>query len=273
MANAPAGAAQYLARFSEQSIACSPYALQKLGIDRSRCSLKIEDYTILCIPFQFGFKRSLFMASLSNQELAFFQKYVNAIANLSISFIQPGRVEPLHFFIRCTLVQIGQMKGRENVGLFVIDYKSTPDELVRILGNFLEFQDKLRFQYEDYGKKVIRVTPDAAKIMGYNMFATIADDTPNGRRIQVVNINSQMMEHLEAAGAPVRAPGTAAQYQLFFKKYRVAASGTVETAVQLPQGIVRTVTKMNFSPELVEIIDDYWLSILNAPKQAGNAQH
>ena len=267
MTNAPVGAAQYLARFSEQSITCSQYALAKLRVDRSRCSLKIEDYMILCIPFQFGFKRSLFIASLSKQELVFFQKYVNNIANLSISFLQPGRPEPLNFFIRCTLTQIGQMKDRENVGLFVVDYKNTPDELVRILGGFLELQDKLRFLYDDYSKKAIRVTPDAAKIMGYNMFATIADGTPDGRRIQVVNLHSKMMEHLEAAGAPVRTPGTKVEFQLFFKKFRVAASGTVETAVQLPQGIVRTVTVLNFSPELVEIIDDYWLNVNNVIQQ------
>jgi hypothetical protein len=273
MANAPAGITQYFARFSEKSIACSPYALQKMGVDRSRCSLKIADYTILCIPFQFGFKRSLFMASLSKQELVFFQKYINAIANLSISFLQPGRTVPLNFFIRCTLVQIGQMKDRENVGLFVIDYKNTPDELIRIFGGFLELQDKLRLQYSDYAKKVIRVTPEAAKIMGYNMFATIADGTSNGRRIQVVNLNSQMLEHLEAEGAPVRVPGTAAQYQLFFKKYRFTATGTVETAVRLPQGIVRTVAKLNFSPELVELIDDYWINLKNILKQEGYAYH
>ena len=87
MANVPTGIAQYVARFGEQSIACSPYTIAKLGVDRAHCSLKIEDYTILCIPFQFGFKRSLFIASLSKQELVFFQKYVNNIANLSISFL------------------------------------------------------------------------------------------------------------------------------------------------------------------------------------------
>ena len=268
MAVAPAGAAQYLARFGEQSIACSPYALTKLGVDRSHCSLKIEDYMILCIPFQFGFKRSLFIASLSQQELVFFQKYVNSIANLSISFIQPGRTEPLNFFIRCTLTQIGQMKNRENVGLFVVDYKTTPDELVRIFGAFLEFQDKLKFQYDDYSKKIIRLTPDAAKIMGYNMFATISDGTPEGRRIQIVNMNSKMLEHLEAAGAPVRSSGDKTEYQLYFKKYRVTVSGKVETAVRLPQGIVRTVSNINFSPELVELIDDYWLNIYKIPQRA-----
>ena len=67
MASIPGGPAQFLTRFGDQSIACSQYALTKLGVDRSRCSLKIDDYVILCIPFQFGFRRSIFLASLSKQ--------------------------------------------------------------------------------------------------------------------------------------------------------------------------------------------------------------
>jgi hypothetical protein len=268
MANAPAGAAQYLARFSEQKIACNQYALTKLGVDRSHCSLKIEDYVILCIPFQFGFKRSLFMASLSQQELLFFQKFVNSTANLNISFIIPGKAEPLKFFIRCTVVQLGQMKDRENVGIFVVDFKLAPDELVRILGGFLEFQDKLRYQYDDYGRTAIRINPDTAKIMGYNQFATIDNGTPDGKRIQPVNLSSKAIEHLESAGSPVRDKGTGVNYQLFFKKYRISVSGTVEKSSTLPQGIVRTMARLEFSPELVEVIDDYWLNVRTGRREA-----
>jgi len=266
MANAPTGSAQYIARFSEQSIACSQYALTKLGVDRSHCSLKIDDYVILCVPFQFGFKRSLFLASLSKQELTFFQRYINGIVGLSIAFLPPGRTEPIKFFIRCTLSTVGQMKDRENVGLFVIDFKSTPDDLVVMLGEFLEQQERLKFQYEDYGKSMIHITPDTAKIMGYNMYATIMEPGSAARRIQAVNVSSKAIEHLEAAGSPVRKPGAAVAYQLFFQKYRISMAGTVDTAVQLPQGIVRTVSKLSYSPELVEIIDDYWLVARSQPQ-------
>jgi hypothetical protein len=268
MASAPTGPAQYLARFSEQSIACSQYALTKLGVDRSHCSLKIDDYVILCVPFQLGFKRSLFLASLSKQELTFFQRYLNGIVGLSIAFNPDSRSEPVKFFIRCTLSTVGQMKDRENVGLFVVDFKSSPDDLVVMLGSFLEQQDRLRFQYDDYGKTMIHVTPEVSKMLGYNMYATIMSPGDPAKRIQVVNLNSKIIEHLEAAGSPVRKTGFSVAYQLFFQKYRISAAGTVETAAQLPQGIVRTVSNLSYSPELVEIIDDYWLSTRSKPSQA-----
>jgi len=268
MANVPSGPAQYLARFGEQTIAGSIYALAKLGIDRANCSLKIEEYIILCVPFQLGFKRSIFLASLSSQELVFFQKYTNSTVGLSISMNPNKRPEPLKFFLRCNLATVGQMKGRENVGLFVLDYKTSPDEMVKIMGNFMENQERYRLQYNDYGKTQIKMTKEASKMMGFNMYATIAEAKANPRRIQVFNLNSKFIEHMEASGSPVLNPGTAVSYQLFFQKYRISATGTVNGAASLPQGIIRTIATLDFCPELVEILDDYWSQVReNASKK------
>jgi hypothetical protein len=258
MANAPTGPAQYLARFSEQTIAGSKYALAKLGVDRANCSLKIEEYLILCVPFQLGFKRSIFMASLSNQELVFFQKYANKTVGLSLALNPNKRPEPVKFFLRCNLSNIGQMKGRENVGLFVVDYKASPDEMVNMLGSFLENQERIKAQYEDYGKTPVKMTPEVSKLIGYNMYAVVTQSGAEPRRIQVFSLSSKTLEHMEAAGAPVRQAGTVVTYQLFFKKYRIVANGKVKAAGILPQGLVRTVSDLEFSPELVEILDDYW---------------
>ena len=258
MGSTPTGIAQYLARFGEQTIVGSQYALKKLGVDRAACSLKIEEYVILCIPFQMGFKRSIFLASLSKQELAFFQKYANTKVGLSLSLNPNNRPLPLKFFLRCSLSTLGQMKGRENVGLFVLDYINTPDELVNILGHYLENQDRLKAQYEDYGKTSIRMTPAAAKIMGFNMYATITEANVEPRRIQVFNLSSKSLEHMEALGAPLRKQDTSVTYQLFFQKYRVNVAGIVTSSEVLPQNIVRTTANLEYCPELVEILDDYW---------------
>jgi hypothetical protein len=261
MANAHAGPAQYLLKYGDQSIACNQYALMKLGVDRIHCYLKIDEYVILCIPFQLGFKRSLFLASLSGQELNFFQRYINGIVGLSIRFSPDKKQEPIKFFIRCTLMTLGRMKGRENVGLFAVDYKTTPDDLVFLLGNFMESQVRLRAQYDDYGHSVIRMTPDAAKLLGYNMYATITEPNAQEKRIQIFNLSTKTIDHLEAASSTERPPGTSVAYQLFFRKYRVSVAGTVNNVGRLPQGIIRTAANLAFCPELVEIIDDYWYTI------------
>jgi hypothetical protein len=265
MTNVHVGPAQYLSKYGDQSIACNQYVLTKLGVDRIHCHLKIDDYVILCVPFQLGFKRALFLASLSRQELSFFQRYINGIAGLSIGFSPDKKQAPMQFFIRCNLVTIGQMKGREDVGLFAIDYKITPDDLVILLGNFLENQTRLKAQYEDYGNSFIKMTPDTAKFLGYNMYATITEPNVREKRIQVFNLSTKTLDHLEAVTSTERTPGTSVAYQLFFKKYRVSVAGTVNNAGRLPQGIIRTAANLAFCPELVEIIDDYWYTVRTNP--------
>jgi hypothetical protein len=247
-------------QYGDQSIACNQYALGKLRVDQANCSLKIEDYVISCAPFQLGFKRSIFLAYLSKQELAFFNRYINGLVGLSIAFASGRRNnEMIKFFIRCNLATVGQMKGRDNVGLFVVDYRNTPADLVVLLGAYLENQKRLHAQYEEYGNTAIKITADVAKLIGYNMYSTITEPTTGEKRIQVFSLSSKTIEHLEAAGSPVRNPGSPAAYQIYFKKFRISAAGTITEAVKLPQGIVKTSANLAFSPELVEIIDDYYL--------------
>jgi len=181
MHTATSSASQYLIRFPEKIVACSQYALARLGVDRSRCLLKVDDFVLLCAPLQLGFRKAILMAALSAQELVHFQRYRNGIAGLSMEFALPNRTEPLKLFVRSTIAEIGQMKGRENVGLFIVDYKSTPDDLAVILGSYLEDQEKLGTQYEDYGQTLVKMTPEIAKVMGYNQYAVAADPSGNGR--------------------------------------------------------------------------------------------
>jgi hypothetical protein len=264
MANAPA--AQYISRFGDQSIAGSQYALKKLGVDRSDCFLKIEKYMILCVPFQLGFKRSIFMASLSKQEMLFFQRYVNNIVGLSIALNPDNRPKPLKFFIHGTLSTLGKMKDRENAGLFVIDYKVSPDEMTLMLGHFMELEERIKSQYDDYGKTPIKITPEAAQAMGYNMYATVSDGKGEPRRILVLSLNSKFLEYAESADAPALLPGTSVTYQLFFKKYRISIMGRINATGPLPmQKVKRSVANIEFNPELVEIIDDYWYK--SSPKK------
>lgn len=263
----PTSATQYRERFEDRTIACSQYAIGKMGVDRSRCLLKIDDYVILCAPFQLGFRRAVLIASLSRQEIAFFLKYKGGLVGLSMEFHGDKKLEPVKLFLRANLVELGQMKGRENVGLLVVDFKSTPDDLASILGSFLEGQERLETQYRDYARTPVRFTPDAAKALGYNQYALASDGTGE-RRIQVYALTSQTLEFLEASGASERAPGTPLNIQLFFRKYRVAATGRVLEATRMPTGIVRTKAALDFSAELVEILDDYWFASRPAPRSA-----
>ncbi|MCX7656491.1 MAG: hypothetical protein N2Z76_08200 [Treponemataceae bacterium] len=251
----------YLQRYGDLQVPCTPYTLKKLGFEQGLCLLKVDDYNLMIAPFQLGFKRSVFMGSLSKQEILFFQKYTNSIAGLSLGFSVPTRKEPLLFFIRCTILSITPMKGRDTVALFTLDYKNSPDEYIGILGAYLEGQDQLKQLYESYGKEEIRFTPEVARIMGYNLYATIKDTSGQEGRIQIFSLNSKTMVHLEGPHVQERVPGSKVVFQLYFKKYRCTLSGTIQASSRLSSGILRTTSTLDFSPQLIEILDDYYFTV------------
>jgi hypothetical protein len=269
MAVIPTGSVQFLARFENSTIVCNPYAIAKLGIDSRQCFLKLDEYIILCSPFQLGFKRGVFVASLTHQELSFFQKYVNQMVGLSITFNQGGK-EPVKLFLRCNLAQVGQMKGRENSGLIVVDFKSIPEDLIQIFGHYLEQQDLFKVLYEDLAATSIRMTAAVAKLTGYNMYATVSEQGGVGKRIQVYHFHTKMMEHIETGNGPGRETGTALTYQLYFQKYRFLVNGKVVSSEAMQNDIMKITAALDFSPELVEIVDDYWFQVRSNPNALGN---
>jgi hypothetical protein len=199
--------------------------------------------------------------------MTFFQKYQKTIVGLSLSFTHPAgkALGPLKFFIRCNLVSVNPVEKRENTGIIELEYKSIPDELIIMLGHFLDSQELIKTLYEEYGNNPIKVTPEAASIMGYNLFATISEQNTEPQRILVYMISSKNIEHLEAEGGIIRTEGSSVNYQLFFRKYRVATTGIVKSCSVLPNGLIKTASNLPFCPELVEIIDDYWYSLRSRP--------
>ncbi|AEF84893.1 hypothetical protein TREPR_2695 [Treponema primitia ZAS-2] len=262
-----ASASQFLEKYGNQPLTCTPYVLSKLGVDRNKCFLKIEEYSIICIPVQFGFKRSLFLATLAQQEFVFFNKYINTLISLSISFAPAGRA-PAKFHLLSTLVALEPMKGRERVGVFTIDFKSISEELINLLGGFQETQERLQRQYEEHGTLLIRMTLPVAKQLGYTAESIISEAGKETKKIQILSLTTKSIEHMEPLGSPLRIPGTPVAYEIILKNTRLLLTGIVANADTLPQGMVRTVSNLSFSPELVEIIADYWYTIRNPVKIA-----
>ena len=64
-------AQEYMQKFGDQSIRFTPFALKKTGLVPSQVFLKIEDYLLICAPFQLSMKRGIFLVVLSAQEISF----------------------------------------------------------------------------------------------------------------------------------------------------------------------------------------------------------
>jgi hypothetical protein len=166
--------------------------------------------------------------------------------------------KPLKFFIQCTLNRIDHIEGWENSCLFVVDFKASPGEVVSILGKLMEKEEELKRKYAEYGEIKIKINPETAENLGFNSHATLTMGGTETRRIHVLSLNSKSLEYIEAMSTPVIKTGASLIYHLTFGEKQISLPGTLSSVSQLPKGMVHIMVNLEFSPELVEIIDEYW---------------
>ena len=134
----------YVEKYSDQPIRFTPYALKKTGLVPSQVFLKIEDYLLICAPFQLSIQRGIFLVVLSAQEITFFQQFQKKLCTINLTFQQTGSKKPLSFLLRGTLERIGPVKGKQNVCMMDASIKACPNDLVEIIGDYLIAFDGLK---------------------------------------------------------------------------------------------------------------------------------
>ena len=72
--------------YSTRVIRLDQFALAKMGLVQSHTILKIENYMIVCAPYQMSMRKALLFVVLSKEEIPFFTKYVEKLAALKLTF-------------------------------------------------------------------------------------------------------------------------------------------------------------------------------------------
>lgn len=239
-------------------IVFNPHAVKNTGIKQNQTVLKLDTYNIIAVPYRMSVSNVVLLAFLSGDELTFFQKYIGSLCSLSLVFQRPDQLETLKLFVRCTLLQIGQMKGRDNVGLINLEMKSCPNDLLAIIAEYLVRIEQLKTKAEDYRDKPVSITAENARALQYNNYALLSAGSGE-QRIRVFALCSNQIDFLslpDAADIPV---GTKLRIKLFFQQYQFTVGGSVTAAARLPSGVLRVKAALEFSLELTEILEHYYL--------------
>jgi hypothetical protein len=247
----------YLEKFAEQPIRFTPYALKKTGLVQSQVFLKIEDYLLICAPFQLSMKRGIFLVVLSAQEITFFQQFQKKLCSINLTFQKTGNKKPLNLFLRGTIERIGPVKGKQNVCMMDASIKACPNDLVEIIGDYITAFDGLKSQYDNFSGKAIQVDEPSAKMMRFNNYVELMFGTIKARA-QLVSLAVNSLALRLSALPPGLTEGEACSARLYFQVYQFTANGKVG-ALQRGEGEQVFVTMpIEFTPELIEIVDDYF---------------
>jgi len=247
----------YVEKFADQPIRFTPYALKKTGLVQSQVFLKIEDYLLICAPFQISMKRGIFLVVLSAQEITFFQQFQKKLCSINLTFQKTGNKKPLNLFLRGTIERIGPVKGKQNVCMMDASLKACPNDLVEIIGDYITAFEGLKSQYENFSGKAITVDEAAAKLMRFNNYVELLLGATKIRAsLAALSVSSLSLRI--AASPPGLAEGEPCSAKLYFQVYQFTANGKI-SALQRGEGDQILVTlAIEFTPELIEIVDDFF---------------
>jgi hypothetical protein len=247
----------YIDKFADQPIRFTPYALKKTGLVQSQVLLKIEEYHLICAPFQLSMRRGAFLVVLSSQEISFFQQFQRKLCSVNLTFQRGGVKKPQTFLLRGTLERVGALKGRQNVCMMDAVIKSCPPELVEIIGEYLAAFTSLHTLHEGFKDRLIAVDEAAAKVMRFNNYVEVLFGGAKVRAT-LLNLSVRALRLRLSMALPGLTVGVACSVRLYFQIYQFAVAAKV-SAMSAYDASGQCIAEMtiDFSPELVEIVDDY----------------
>lgn len=249
---------EYTEQFADTPIRFTPYALKKTGLIQSQALLKIEDYTLICAPFQLSMQRGIFLVVLSSQEIAFFQQFQKKICSINLTFQKVAAKKPLNLFLRGALERVGPVKGRQNVCMMDAAIRSCPNDLVEIIGDFLTGYHALRGLFDSFKGRSISVSEASAKVMRFNNYAELLLGTAKVRAT-VLDLSVDAIRLRLSMDLPGVQADSVCSVRLYFQIYQFSANARVTGLSPVDRAGQRIAElALEFSPELVEIIDDYW---------------
>jgi hypothetical protein len=252
-------ALQYRERFKDQVITFTPYAFKKMGLVQSQTLLKIDVYSLICVPYRMSFSSVALLVSFSQEEVVFFQRFKGGLASLTIVFQSAANAPPLKLFTRCSLSSIAPVKNRSNIALVNLDFKPCPDDLANVMGDYLSALEQMKVEYDQHDGRPIKLNPDTARNLGFNDYAVFL--SPSGdRRVSLFALTTDSIQLLFPPNSPDIPPGSDGSAKLYFRSYQFTASGMVTEALRMPTGVLKTTLKVDFSPELSEILSSYYVS-------------
>ena len=251
---------EYFRSLSNTPVRLSPYAVSKMGLISPQTILKIENYMLICSPYELSMRKAVLLLILSREETTFFQKYKNNFCSLNLTFRKSSSQSSQLFDVKSKLVQIGPVKGKQNLCMIEVIFTAYPPELIEIIGEFILVHNSLRGYYDSFQGKDIHIEENTAKQLRYNNYMECYLKSQK-HRAQLVNLSVNRLNLVLPESAGDVAVGEAFPSKLYFQLYQFMVKGKATATSRQPDSSLLVQYDIEFAPELVEILDDYFYRI------------
>jgi len=254
---------EYIESLAHTPIRFSPYAVLKTGLITSQTVLKIEDYMLICSPYELSMQKAILLLILSEEETRFFRQYRGDTCALSLTFLKHGSLSPVNIELKSKISRIGPVKNRPNLCLIDIDFSEQPAQLIEILGDYILAHSALRTYYENFAGREIVIDEQMARMLRFNdyMECTFGQTKVNAQ-LTAISVNSLVFD--VPAGTEDVIEGFAFSCKLYFQLYQFTVQGTIQEVEGYGTKSMRVRASIAFAPELIEIMDDYFYRLTHA---------
>jgi hypothetical protein len=136
-----------------------------------------------------------------------------------------------------------------------------------LLGEHLLGLDTLRIQWNDFRDKAVQISPESSRKLGFNNYAVLATGGDQFK-LALFSLAVNRLDFLMPFRSPDLAQGITVAISLYFQKFRFTVTGTIEKSERLPTGVQKIRASLNFSPELCDLMSDYFFASHLAAKRA-----
>ncbi|MBN2441547.1 MAG: hypothetical protein JXJ04_09370 [Spirochaetales bacterium] len=251
--------------YSIKMIRLDQFALASMGLIQSQTILKIENYMIVCAPYQLSMRKAVLFVVLNKEEIPFFTRYIGKLAALKLTFQKSLKGIPLKFFVWVTIKQIAPIKGKENMCLIEVDYKNCPESLIAVIGEHITTLQTLDKFYRLYKDKLIPIDHNTSQILKYNNYL---ECFIGNRKIEakLLSIAVNLLHILLPGSDPQIKEGFEFKLKLYFKPYRFFVKGKIDKIDKTMNGYLKLIISIQYVPEITDIINSYFSRSQTTPE-------
>ena len=240
-------------------ITFTPCAVRKTGLIRSQVFLKVAEWLLLCVPYKITLAEAVLLVVLNPEELRFFAQFRRRFCTISLAFKQPGDARQVSLVLRGGILEMNLVQKSQNVCACTVSLASVPSGLNEVLQEYARFDRSMRNCYRNMAGQAIPFESGNTALVGCGVAATLlAKGMTSSASLASMAVDELVVKLRDPL--PGLREGTKCALRMSFHGNPFVVSGHVRSLMPGENfGQERIAIALDFSPEIIEIVNDYFL--------------
>jgi hypothetical protein len=200
------------AAYRDRTIRLTPILFDRLGLVKKSLHLKIEEFTLSCIPFDLSLSKASLLAFLSEKEVGFFSAFAAKPQKFSVTWMSPYSSKPETFFLVCRILAFRKPDPATPYCFIDVEFVSGPLSFKELMVSY--------FYEADEAERFFNEAPEAElsaeqveKALKSVHLSLLRDGVPAGRPLRIVSMTPRTLRVFGEFEGALPAVGSALEFE------------------------------------------------------------